>query len=225
MPGSVAQATYERIRRKLIEGGIAPGDRLVNRTLAAELGVSVIPVREAIQRLATEGLVDHVPGAGAYAPRLGRKETAKLYAFREQLETYAVREAALHIESYQLQHLDSIIASSKALVDSAREDEGHMATPEQVEHWLRLDAAFHEALIEAADNPWLQKATTQLQLLSLIAMSKPRTLHADDAARTCAEHEAIVEAIRKNHAEEAGELMAAHIRSSVATALELISEI
>ena len=63
---SLAEQAYRHIRSKLSNGTFVPGEQLVNRVLATEIGVSVIPVREAINRLATEGLVEHVPGSGAF---------------------------------------------------------------------------------------------------------------------------------------------------------------
>ena len=66
MEQTLAEKSYDYIREKLSRGELPPGKRLVNRTLADEIGVSVIPVREAIHRLATEGLVEHVPGSGAF---------------------------------------------------------------------------------------------------------------------------------------------------------------
>ena len=62
---SANERSYQAIRRKLETGKLGPGDKLITRTLAQEFGVSLSPVREAINRLATEGLVDHTPGAGA----------------------------------------------------------------------------------------------------------------------------------------------------------------
>ena len=82
MSSSAAQQTYDQILEKLIAGAIRPGERLVNRTLASELGVSVIPVREALNRLASEGLVEHIPGAGTYARSLDGREIIKLYSFQ-----------------------------------------------------------------------------------------------------------------------------------------------
>ncbi len=220
MAGSVAQSTYERLREMLLAGEIAAGDRLVNRTLAAELGVSVIPVREAIQRLASEGLVEHIPGAGAYARKLDRREISQLYSFREQLEIYAAREAAAHIRSYQLDQLEQVCEEFGALLNQIDQAQEQLATHDIVKRWLVLDAAFHEVLIEAADNPWLQKATSDLKMLSRVVSSKPRHLSLEVATRTHDQHLQLIGAIRAGNADAAGDIMRGHIQSAVAFVLQ-----
>ena len=75
---SLADETYHAIRKRVAAGDWPPGMRLVNRKLGVELGVSMVPVREALNRLASEGLVEHVPGAGAFVRRLDRKRVRSL---------------------------------------------------------------------------------------------------------------------------------------------------
>jgi DNA-binding FadR family transcriptional regulator len=71
---SLSEKAYQHIRQQVFAGALAPGDRLVNRTLAKQLGTSFIPVREAISRLASEGLVQQVAGAGAFVRTFDRQE-------------------------------------------------------------------------------------------------------------------------------------------------------
>ena len=75
----------------------APGKPLVNRTLADEIGVSVMPVREAINRLTSEGLVEHVPGAGAFVRKVDREQLNHLHVLRDALEGCAAGEATRNI--------------------------------------------------------------------------------------------------------------------------------
>ena len=86
MDQSLAEISYAYIRERLASGEFPPGKQLVNRTLAEEIGVSVIPVREAINRLSSEGLVDHVPGAGAYVRKANRQDLNNLYVLRDALD-------------------------------------------------------------------------------------------------------------------------------------------
>jgi len=64
MQDTLSDIAYQRIHAKVVSGELEPGSRLVNRTLSKELGVSTIPVREALRRLASEGFAEHIPGAG-----------------------------------------------------------------------------------------------------------------------------------------------------------------
>lgn len=209
---SVSQEAYERIRDKLVSGDMTPGTRLVNRVLAREVGVSVSPVREALNRLASEGLVEHIPGAGTFVRRLSNRDLAKLYSFREHLEVYAVREAANHRQPYQVDELERICGESKGLLEAMRARGGGKPTAAQMRNWLNLDRAFHETVIEAADNPWLARASGNLHLLSHAMRSKAREGAPERAESTIEEHEAIVRAIASGDGEAGAETMRQHIR-------------
>ena len=220
---SVSQRTYEKILGRLVSGALPPGARLVNRVLAKDLGVSVIPVREALNRLASEGLVEHIPGAGAFARKLAGRDIVKLYSFREQLEVYAVREAAQHIQPFQLERLRRICETAAALIERVAHSDDAVPAPEDVGEWLELDAAFHEALIEAADNPWLARAAGSARLLSHVVRTKPRDLVLEEARKTLHEHSEIIAALAERDGEGAAGIMVRHIRYSMDSLLGSLS--
>jgi DNA-binding GntR family transcriptional regulator len=207
---TASQETYDRLLEKLLSGSYPPGTRLVNRKLASELGVSVIPVREALGRLASEGLVEHIPGAGSFVRNLSRKEIVKLYSFREQLESFAVREASANRQSYQLERLNRILEESETfMADLTQDDSEHRDA--NLKRWLDLDANFHETVIDAADNPWLAQAVGSVRLLSHVTRTKPRQLVFEQCRRTLDEHIAIVSAIQIGDADAAEVLMRRHL--------------
>jgi DNA-binding GntR family transcriptional regulator len=94
MEQTLAEKSYDYIRKKLAGGDLPLGQRLVNRVLADEIGGSVIPVREAIHRLASEGLVEHVPGSGAFVRKTDPHDLDNLYVLRDALESCAAGVAA-----------------------------------------------------------------------------------------------------------------------------------
>jgi len=207
---TASQETYDRLLEKLLSGSYPPGTRLVNRKLASELGVSVIPVREALGRLASEGLVEHIPGAGSFSRNLSRKEIVKLYSFREQLESFAVREASANIQSYQLERLNRILEESETcMANLLQDDSEHCGVT--LNRWLELDARFHETIIDAADNQWLAHAVGSVRLLSHVTRTKPRHLTPQQCRKTLDEHIGIVSAIRTGDGDMAAMLMRRHL--------------
>ena len=112
---SLAEQAYRHIRSKLSNGTFVPGEQLVNRVLATEIGVSVIPVREAINRLATEGLVEHVPGSGAFVRQADGQQLNDLYVLRDAVESCAAGEAAANITVFQLEALESILDEARKI--------------------------------------------------------------------------------------------------------------
>ena len=221
---SLADETYHAIRKRVAAGHWPPGMRLVNRKLGVELGVSMVPVREALNRLASEGLVEHVPGAGAFVRRLDRKQIVQLYALREQLECFAAREAAGRIRPDQLVQLEKLCADWRTLLGRIRQSKGGTATAAVLRRWLDNDLKFHRVLIEAADNPWLTKTVMDLRLLSVVARNKPGTLPLDSAERTHRDHEKLVTVLRKGSVEEAERVMRSHVNDGCEFILRHLEE-
>ena len=212
---SLAQDVYNEIRQRLINGELPPGSRLVNRTLGKQFGVSLIPVREALSRLASEGLVEHIPDAGAYVRRLDRKELIQLYEVREPLESFAASAAAKKIDVHSLRRLKEICAAWQELAEQARETPKVAISGKAVDRWIDNDIAFHEIIIEAADNPWLTQMLLNMRLLARVMKSKPSTLSLSFAAATYLQHVRLVRALERRDSERAGCLMAEQIRSGL----------
>ncbi len=210
-----SHAVYENLLKKLSSGEYPPGMRLVNRTLAEEMEVSVMPIREALTRLTSEGLVEHIPGAGAFVREFSIKDMIKLYAFREQLECFAVREAADNIQSYQQRRLEKIGDRAAEIWAAIGSDTSELRDKKLLWEWVAQDAAFHETIIEAADNDWLARAASSVRMLSHVNRSKPRDSSPVKGEQTLEEHRAIMEAIGNGDGEEGAEIMRRHILNAM----------
>jgi len=211
----LAQRVYEQIREQIQTGKLPPGSRLVNRKLATELGTSMVPVREALNRLTSEGLLEHLPGGGNFVRKLNRKEIVQLYEFRESLEVFAAREAAKNIQSYHLKHLKRLCADwEKLLVDIQKTEKGE-TTEAMLRKWLDDDFEFHSVIVEAADNSWLGKVAMDLKLMTLVIRNKPEMLSYDAAKLTHDDHLMLVDAFEKHDADQAERVMSKHIRQGV----------
>lgn len=197
---TLSQQAYDHLRGKLARGELPPGTRLVNRSLAKQIGMSFTPVREAINRLASEGLVEYVRGAGAYVRHVDRQELAQLYDVRLQFEPFAAAEAAEHITKHELEELEAICDAMLQVARAIRGNATDHATSEQMNYWIDLDEQYHQLIVRASRNRWLQKIIKDLQLIAVSfnphrSVSEFLTLHR--AAITWRIHTKLVSSLRK----------------------------
>ena len=146
--------TVSRLRKEILEGEISPGKLLAESAVAQRLGVSRVPVREALFALEREGLVEFSATGRAYVKDLSPHDFEELYVLRLALEPVAARLAAAALRKDASRLEANIKATSKAL------------TLLEVTH---LDLDFHEIILEASGNARLLK----LWHLSLIHISEP----------------------------------------------------
>jgi DNA-binding GntR family transcriptional regulator len=214
-PSSLSQGVYERLRHQLRAGAFPPGTRLVNRKVAAELGTSTIPVREAIGRLVSEGLLQATPGAGAFVSTPDPNELGELYDVREVLEALAAAEAARLATPGLISELEGICDRFRAIATSIPNGRGKHADRARFEQWLRCEEQFHARLIAAARNRWLSKVVAELRLISEVFAAHratPRLLTRALADAAAAQHAALVKILARHDAEQARSWMARHIR-------------
>lgn len=224
---SLAERAYRYIYEKLASGEIAPGSRLVNRTLAEKIGVSVIPVREAIHRLASEGLVEHVPGSGAFVPDRSLQDLSDLYVLRDALESCAAEEAARHISDEQLEQLEEILRDMRKIEQLLTQSESRMATSEIHHEWLDCEEHFHSILVESSRNVLLSKVIREHRAVSRVFdahRSDPTLLTWEVANQTCQDRELLLQAIRQRNPEESRRLMSAQIRHGRRTVMKHLSK-
>lgn len=222
---------YEHLRRKLISGELPAGARLSNRQLAQEIGVSFTPVREAINRLASEGLVEYVRGSGAFVKRPDPADIAQIYDLREALEPFAAAQAARHIGTDEVEQLKAVCDDWLAIVRSMREAEhaeGHEATltEAQLQRWVDDEERFHGLVIQAAGNRWLAKIAHEMRFL-LVSFQFRRgakeSITFSDAAHSWREHTVLVRLLAKGDSQAAQAWMAEHIRLSRANMMSYLS--
>ena len=106
---TVQEQVVGNLRRLILEGDFAPGDKLQQEELAALLGVSAMPVREGLRQLQAEGLVQFIPRRGAQVAVLTTDELDELYHMREELEVLALRWATEHIGPEELERLHELL--------------------------------------------------------------------------------------------------------------------
>ncbi len=193
-PQRVARA----LRDQIVVGERAPGSKLVERDLADELGVSRVPVREALRLLVAEGLVTPRPRTWAVVRTFTDDDVDDLLDVRAALEGLAARRAAEHRDPSRLGALADALGRED---DAARRGDAVAAR--------RAAADFHEALLAAAGNTVLDEVTA-------VTASRARWLlgQHEDLAQMAGEHRLLLEAIRAGDVEGAARTVAAHLRTS-----------
>lgn len=204
---SLSEKAYHHIRRQVFAGELAPGDRLVNRTLATEIGTSFIPVREAISRLASEGLVEQVAGAGAFVRTFDRQEISEIYDVRELFEPYAAAQAARFMTDHELSELESLLKEWETVGETilARK---RGATEVDLDRWLDFNKRFHEVMIQASRNHILSKITNDVNVLSQCFAAhrgSPRLLSKGTVEYTLNSHRRLYQMLEERNSDAAEE--------------------
>src|SRR5712691_8996387 len=194
------QRVYDHLREEILAGHLKPGAELAEVPLSEQLGVSRGPLREAIGRLAAEGLVTVRPRRGAVVRSLSKEEFLELYQVREALEMMAVRLAVPRLAADDFATLQGLI---ETMAKHAERDE--------VAEFFEANVAFHGHLFAASGNGRLQELYRQL--LGQIGRYRLRSLTLrGNLQRSVAEHAAILRAAKRGEVERAAHLMSEHVR-------------
>ena len=215
MPATtLSEKAYQHIRRQVFVGELAPGDRLVNRALAEELGISFIPVREAISRLASEGLVEQVAGAGAFVRAFDRQEISEIYDVRELIEPFAAARAAQFLTDHELAELESIMRQWESL-STIILSRKRGASEADLDHWLDLNERFHGLMISASRNRYLSKVTRDVNVLSQCFAAhrgSPKLLSEETVRSTIESHRKLYELLSSRDSAAAEKLVREQLR-------------
>jgi DNA-binding GntR family transcriptional regulator len=194
------QRVYDHLREEILAARLQPGTELAEVALSEQLGVSRGPIREAMGRLAAEGLVTVRPRRGAVVRLLSKDEFLELYQVREALEIMAVRLAVPRLGPDDSTVLQKLI-----------ETMGKHAERNEVAEFFEANGAFHAHLLEASGNRKLQELYGQL--LGQMGRYRMRSLTLrGNLQRSVAEHAAILRAAKRGDTERAAHLMSEHIR-------------
>jgi len=202
-----AQAV-QAIRAEIISGRLAPGQRLIERELCEELGISRNTLREAYRQLEAEGFLDIPPHKGPTVARLTGRGAGEIYELREALECLAVRLFVDRASSTALAELKEATAGLR---------EAHRSG--DVPTMLEAKTAFYDVIYAGAGNDMLraQAALLQERLAGLRAMSLSRNGRPEESLT---EIEEVVERILAHDRDSAASRWRDHIRNAAASALQ-----
>ncbi len=195
---------YSSIRQGLAAGRWPAGSHLRETELAAELGISRTPVREALRKLASEQLVQFEPHLGARVPGWSDRDLEEIFALRVELESFAAGRAALHASPGQV-----------AVLRQLAQDIEHAAFGGAEPDYVRiteLNNRFHRLIVAAAGNRRLDSLIATLIDIPLVVRTFAR-FDRQAMARSVSHHFDLVEAIAGGNADWAVAVMRAHIHA------------
>lgn len=198
---SFVDQAYEYLLDKIIANEISYGDTLNIKDLSETLGISTMPIREAIKRLEYERLVDVRPRSSCLVRIPGEKEIAEIYELREALEVFAVRKFLGNPDPAAIAELERITAEMAGVI-------GIPDTDTRARRAMELDREFHSALCELADNSYVCRFHRQLSIhLNMAAIHAASYQKLQD--KYFDSHAAIVESL-KNRSRDAIKVLERH---------------
>lgn len=208
-----AEAATEELRRRILSGELVEGFQLKQDLLAAEFGISRIPVREALVQLESEGLVKIVPHKGAIVSELSTAEIGELFTLRALIEPHLLRRSVPRLTREDFERLDKILAEFGAELRAR-----------QPKRWGELNTELHEILLHRADRPKTLAIVASLLRQTDRYARVQLSINAESMERAQSEHEALVDLCRKGDAKQAGSLLKRHIEHAGDSLIEFIRQ-
>ena len=196
---SIADKVGRAIRDYVLSGELKPGTQLVESQLAEQLGVSRAPVREALQKLESEGLVQSVRNKGTFVADITEEDLREIYTVRAALEGVAMRLAAQVIDHEELSALALIV---ERMEQAARDDDA--------ERVAAIDLEFHETIWVLSGNRRLCQLLTSMMAQIHMFLALNVKVY-EDLLGNCLEHGALLGTLRSGDAVRAEQLMVEHI--------------
>lgn len=209
---TIASQALEVLRTEILRGHIPDGEALRQDALARQLGVSRIPIREALRQLEAEGLVTFTPHRGAVVSRLSLEEIDEVFALRADTETGLLKRAIPHLTAEHFSRLDEILIRYERALERG-----------EVAVWGELNWQFHSTLYAPAERP------ITLGLMQRLHDHADRYVRVQLAvthwqSRAIQEHRAIASAARRKDTRRACALLRQHILSAGQSLVNFLRE-
>jgi DNA-binding GntR family transcriptional regulator len=211
---TLRQQIVSQIRNALLRGLVKPGEKIVERELAAQFQVSLTVVREAIVQLEAEGIVVKRPNASTAIVQLSTRDILDIFAVRRELERYAFMEAARQMSDEEFHELETL---HQQAIDLAQEGDG--------DAYIQADLAWHQAVWRVAKNSFLEAALQRVIIplfgFSYIQLASSAAFDLEEDARS---HEKLMDALHRKSPKEAEKAFAQAAEIWMSYALELEDE-
>ncbi|WP_030148193.1 GntR family transcriptional regulator [Mycetocola saprophilus] len=226
IPNSLSERVFERIRDRIIDGTLAPGERLRERELAAELEVSRVPVREALPRLLDAGYIAAGPGRGTVVRDFDRAEVIELFDVRAHLDVLAAESAARNVaagaDTTALAVALAAVTARATSDDGGRSDSARaeVSRTEASDGATAAAAVLHAEIVRLADNSLLTRL-----LRPVLDMDRRLAAHAyrEDHDEAVDEHRSLAGAILRGRPEAAAGFARAHVAEARQRVLDALN--
>jgi len=200
---TLSERAFEELRSAILEGKIPPGTRLIERTLAEDMGISRTPVHDALTGLVKERLVKKLPNKGFIVSRIEKKEIIQLYSLRLHLEILALQWALPNLTSHMLRKLKNNVSRME-----------QCALKQDIECIVRVNVEFHQMILAAADSQTLTSFIEQVQanarLFRIRSVSSP-----DRVQMVIEEHRKLISALEKRDEACAVDCIKSHLGNAL----------
>jgi DNA-binding GntR family transcriptional regulator len=201
-PESLAKMAYEAIRKSILSGQWKIGELYNEKAIAADLGISRTPVREALLELAAQELILFLPRRGLMVNRFTRRDVDEIFEMRKAIELAAVEKVTLAAPPFDLFEIEEALLKQR----KATKEKDYLA-------FMEADRIFHTSFSELTNNRRLIAVLENLRDMMHVMGVKALALEGR-ALQVIEEHQAIFEAVRRGNCEEARRAMAYHLDQS-----------
>jgi DNA-binding GntR family transcriptional regulator len=206
----IGRSVAEALRAKILSGDLAPGQRLIEADLMAELDVGRSAIREAFLQLDADGLVELRHQKGAAVTKLSRQEMSQLFDIRERLEGFAAFLAAQRID----------VTGNRAWLKAQRENWMRAEMLQNERTHMEENSPFHDGIIAMGGNDRLVEVLHRLQVPAY-RQRFLKVLDEDRRQESVEDHVMVIDAILAGDAHKAEELMRLHVRRTGELALKI----
>ena len=209
---SKSEIVYDFLKLNILNGKLKPGEKIAVTDVAKILGVSGIPIREALSRLEAEGLITIIPHIGASVINIDKGKLEEIHVIRTELEGLATRLACQCLKADDFKSLEQILKESEEAFEAS-----------DYKELTELNESFHFTIYHCCPNQSLYKMIVELLNKSRFASSS-LVISESRAKNSIEEHKLIVQALRRNDGELASQIVKQQKKDSWATLSKSIGE-
>lgn len=200
---SYVEVAYSHLRRLILAGDLAPGNRVTVQPLTADLGLSPTPIRTALAALERQGLLEVQEHRGYFVPKLSREDILEIYEIREVIDSVASRRVA------QLESREHIVKTLEDLLGQQRQ----AVAAGDISAYRDLDVTFHKTIWQSSGNHRLRSLAENL--LGQVRIGNNVSSRVPGRVQVALkEHSAIIEALRDGSAKRAESATRTHVREA-----------